>query len=163
MPRYVEKIRVLVRLARTGSPIIEGHMSLLPRTELRDSPETLLECLGSSARVMPLVLGNGDVLLVARAQIAWVEAAAGVDPKFVAPAAWMPTRREQVRVGMAGGEEFEGVVSMEMPHEFNRVSDWLNNDDAFFAIELPTGTRLVGKAHVADVRVRDAQSLPRAA
>ncbi len=164
MPQYVEKIRVPVRLARSGQPPIAGLISLSPRAELHDGPETLLECLNAAPRVLPFQLADGDsVLLVSREHIDWVESDASIEARLVRPPTFMATREERVRVRTAAGETFEGVIAMEMPHEFNRASDYLNGPEAFFPLRTPTGTRLLNKARVVDVLVRGSVPIPNAA
>jgi len=164
MPQYIDKLRVPVRLARSGAPPVVGLLSLAPRAELHDGPETLLERLNSPQRVLPFQQPDGElVLLVTRLQIEWVEAGPEVDARLVRPATWMATREELVSVRTARGEVFDGVISMEMPHEFNRASDYLNGPEDFFALQTETATRLVNKQCVVDVLVRASVTLPRAA
>ena len=164
MPHYVEKIRVPVRLARQGAPPAAGMLSLSPQAEMHDGPETLLERLNTRQRVLPLQQpGSELVLLVTRLQIEWVEAGPDVPPVLVRPVPYLATREELVRVSTASGGVFEGVISMEMPHEFNRASDYLNGDEDFFPLQMPDATRLVNKRHVVEVLVRANVTLPRAA
>jgi hypothetical protein len=164
VPQYVQKIRVPVRLARIGAPPLAGLVSLCPRAELHDGPETLLECLNASPRILPFQLADGNaVLLVSRSHIEWAEPDATMDPRLVRPAPYLATREELVRVRLAGGETLEGIISMEMPDQFNRPSDYLNGDEAFFPLTMPLGTRLLNKARVLDVLVRVAGPLPKAA
>jgi hypothetical protein len=73
------------------------------------------------------------------------------------------TREEYVRVRLVGGRSHEGVLAIEMPHEFNRVSDFLNGEDDFFPLQTTQGAMLINKTCVLDIRVRDAGAMPRAA
>ncbi len=164
MPSYIEKIRVPVRLARQGAPPAVGLLALSPQAELHDGPETLLERLNAVQRVLPFQSPDNDiVLLVTRLQVEWVEAGPDVEPRLVRPAAYMPTREELVSVRMTSGEVFDGVISMEMPHEFNRASDYLNGEEDFFPLQTPEATRIVNKRCVVDVLARASVTLPRAA
>jgi hypothetical protein len=164
MAYYVEKIRVPVRLVRDGAEALSGIVSLAPRAELHDGPETLLECVNAAPRVLPLLLEESErVLLVARDRIDWIEPMPGVEDQLVRPRPYMPTREEFVRVRLASGEELEGILSMEMPHEFNRVSDYLNADDHFFPLHLESGVRLLNKHALVEVQVRTIVPVPRAA
>jgi hypothetical protein len=86
-----------------------------------------------------------------------------VEPRLVRPATYRATSQELVRVHMAGGESFEGVLAIEMPDETNRASDYLNGDDLFFPLRMPGGTRLVNKLRVVDVLVHGAAAQTRAA
>jgi hypothetical protein len=164
MPRYVEKIRVPVRLARLGAPPEPGTMALAPHAELHAGPETLMERLNTPTHVVPFQLPGSDVvLLVMRQHIEWVDADEGVEPRLVRPETYRATSQEQVRVRMAGGESFEGVLAIEMPDETNRPSDYLNGEDLFFPLRMPNGTRLVNKLRVVDVLVHGPAALTRAA
>ena len=164
MPQYVQKIRVPVRLARIGAPPLAGLISLFPQAEHHEGPETLLECLNASPRMLPFQLSDGDaVLLVTRDHVEWAEPDASVEAHLVIPAPYLATREELVRVRLAGGETLEGVISMEMPHEFNRPSDYLNGEEAFFPLRMRFGTRLLNKARVVDVLVHASSPVPKAA
>jgi hypothetical protein len=164
MPRYIEKIRVPVRLARLGAPPEPGTLALAPYAELHTGPETLLERLNTPTQVVPFQLPDSDVvLLVMRPHIEWVDADEAVEPRLVRPATYRATSQELVRVHMAGGESFEGVLAIEMPDETNRASDYLNGDDLFFPLRMPGGTRLVNKLRVVDVLVHGAAAQTRAA
>ena len=57
-------------------------------------------------------------------------------------------RREEVTLRLAGGEEIDGRIAMDLPDEFSRVSDFLNFPQSFFALERPGGTVIVAKEHV---------------
>ena len=164
MAQYVQKIRVPVRLARFGASPVAGVISLAPRAEVHDGPETLLECLNAATRVVPFIPDDeGAVLLVTRDQIEWIEPDPSVELRFVRPDPYMATREEAARVRMMGGETLEGLLSMEMPNEFNRASDYLNSEEVFFPFRMMEGTRLLNKRCVVDVLIRSEARLPRAA
>lgn len=164
MSRYVEKLRVPVRLAAIGCEPTEGILSLFPRAELHDGPETLLERLNTRTRVVPFQRAEDDaVLLVTRSRIEWVLAGPGIDPRLVRVPPFLPTREERVGVRLGSGAVHEGLLSIEMPDHFNRVSDFLNGDDDFFPLLTAVGTMLIRKSCVIDVRVRAAGGIPKAA
>lgn len=164
MSRYIQKLRVPVRLALSGCEPAEGHFSLSPRAELHDGPETLLERLNAPTRVVPFhEEGDEFVRLVLRSRIEWVMAGPNVAAPLVRRAHFQHTREEHVGVRLAGGTHFEGVLAIEMPHEFNRVSDFLNEAEDFFPLLTREGTLLLSKACLVDVRVRAAGSVAHAA
>lgn len=161
---YVEKIKVPVRLALRGEAAEPGCLSLSPYAELHEGPETLLERLNQPTRIVPFHRdSDGAVLLVNRVAIEFVEAAAGLDPAFVRPPAYRFTREERVRVRLIGGAAFEGVLAMELPQEFNRTSDFLNAEEDFFPLSSASGTLLVNKRRLLEVRVFSAPAPARAA
>jgi hypothetical protein len=73
------------------------------------------------------------------------------------------TREERVRVRLIGGAAFEGVLAMELPQEFNRTSDFLNAEEDFFPLSSASGTLLVNKRRLLEVRVFGASAPARAA
>jgi hypothetical protein len=113
MTRYVEKLRVPVRVALVGCEPIEGHVSLAPRAELHDGPETILERLNAATRVIPFRCeADGTVLLAVRSCIEWVLAGPGVAPPLVRRAHYQYTREERVGVRLLGGAQHEGLLAI---------------------------------------------------
>jgi hypothetical protein len=159
MHGFVDKLRVPVRLCVAGEAPWEGFVALFPMSEVHAGPESLLERLNAATRVLPVVRAeDGGVSLVSRAAIDWIEPGPDVAPLLVRPAAWHTTREEHVVLRLRGGEAVQGVLSMEMPQEFNRPSDFLNAPEEFFAVALRTGPRLVRKDAVLEVRIASALS-----
>ncbi len=155
MSRNIEKLRVPVSLALIGCAPLEGRLSLAPNAELHDGPETLLERLNARIRMLPFHRAEDDAfLLVVRSQVEWLAAGPEVAPQLVRTLHYQHTREEHVRVRLAGGATFDGVLAFEMPHEFNRVSDFLNGDEDFFPLRTARGTLLVHKDRVLDVQIR---------
>jgi hypothetical protein len=164
MSRHIEKLRVPVRLALTGGGPVDGELSLAPNAELHEGPETLLERLNARTRMVPFHRAeDGAFLLVVRTHIEWLMAGPDVAPQLVRAAHYRHTREERVRVRLLGGASFDGVLAFEMPHEFNRVSDFLNGDEDFFPLLTAQGTMLVRKDNVLDVHVRGIATERRAA
>lgn len=155
MSRHIEKLRVPVRLALLGCAPVEGYLSLATHAELHDGPETLLERLNAKTRVVPFHRAEDDAfLLVVRSQVEWLAAGPEVAPQLVRTAHFQHTREEHVRVRLAGGASFDGILAFEMPHEFNRASDFLNGDEDFFPLQTTQGTLLFHKDRLLDVRIR---------
>jgi len=65
-----------------------------------------------------------------------------------------------VRVRLRGGEEFAGLLQMEMPENINRASDYLNAPDAFFPLTTRQGIVLIQKASAREIRLFDSSPLP---
>lgn len=151
---YVEKLRVPVRVALRGEQPVEGFLSLAPRAEMHEGPETVLERINQLNRFVPFHrAADGVCVLLTRRHIEYVEAAHDVDPALVRPSAFRTTREERVSVRLLGGGSFDGVISMEQPEEFNRTSDFLNGDEDFFPLQTESGTLLMNKWRVLDVCV----------
>lgn len=158
MPGFVEKLLVPVRLCMAGQAPYDAHLSLFPLAESHAGPETLLERLNSPTRIVPAVRAEDQsVVLVTREQVDWVEAGHEVEAELIRPAAYLLTREEHVELHLASGERVSGVLAMELPDAYNRASDFLNGDDDFFAFATSSGTRLVNKARVLEVRILSAR------
>ena len=161
MAGYVSKIRVAVRLAVGGLPPMEGFLSLESGTRNHARPETILEKLNSSARVIPFHRGaDNAVLLVNRMEIEYVGAGDDVTMDYVMPPAYRVTLQERVRLRLTSGVELRGVLRLELPDDLNRVSDYLNTGDDYFPLALPGEVLLVNKNHVSVARLFDASPAP---
>lgn len=166
MLRYVDKIRVPVRVALRGEQPVEGCLSLSPQAELHEGPETILERMNEISHFVPFIRASGSTcLLLTRRHIEYVEAGHDVDVALVRPQAFRTTREERVTVRLLGGASFDGVIAMEQPDDFNRTSDYLNSDEDFFPLLMSAGTLLVNKWRVLDVCVHESGAArePRAA
>ena len=161
MPDFIDKLRVTVRIARSGEPPIEGALSLLAHSPLHPGPETLLELLDPPGGFLPFERTADDsVLLLSRPHIAWVMAGPGVDPDLVRPPIHRLAREERVRVCLSDGEALDGALQMDLPESLNRASDYLNEPRRFFALVTRQGTFLVHKAAVREVCLFDTSPLP---
>lgn len=164
MSHRIEKLRVPVRLALVGCAPVDGHVSLAPNAELHEGPETLLERLNAGTRVLPFHRAEDDaILLVTRARVEWLATGPDVAPQLVRTIHYQHTREERVRVRLLGGATHDGILAFEMPHEFNRVSDFLNGDDDFFPLLTRQGILLLNKDAVLDIHLRGAGTNRRAA
>lgn len=160
----VQKLRVPVRLCLAGTAAVSGNLFVASCSESREGPESVLDRLNSAVRVLPFErAGDGAMLMVVRARVDWVLAAPEVPPFLVQPPHFLPTREERVRVRTHDGGAFDGVLAFEMPHERNRVSDFLNAGEDFFPLGTPQGTVLLRKDAVLDVELRGDGAARRAA
>ena len=161
MAQFIEKIRAPVRVLLGEAESLEGSVSLAPRAQYRDGPETLLELLNSPLRVIPFTRGKSDsVLLLTRLNIVWAAEAAGLDPRLIRPAPYRVTREERVQVVFTDGGRIEGQIQMELPEDVNRASDFLNAGEDFVALVTGTGTLLVNKLRVRETRVFESSPMP---
>jgi len=144
--------RLSVKLAWGGNTPVEGELTLERQSEFRSGPQTVLERLNERVRVLAVVRGD-DTHLINRELIDWVAPGAHVDHDLVWPRALHATREEHVRVHMMSGGTFEGTIAVEMPEGFNRVSDFLNGDDDFFALKAGSRVVLVNKRRIRQMLV----------
>ena len=153
MSEYIEKHRASVRLSLPHQDPIAGELALHPNSQLRDGPQTLLELLNSSRRLLPFVLQNGDTLLVTRLNIHFVMVGPVVPQELIAPPSFVVDREEQVHVTFADGYNLAGKIQIELPGHLNRTSDFLNGPDDFFVLRTRAGVVLVNKLCMRDMRV----------
>jgi hypothetical protein len=161
MPEYIEKIRVSVRVSRPGEPVLEGILSLAPHSQFHEGPETLLELLNSPLNMLPFQRRSDNAtLLLPRLDIQWLMAGPRVAPDLVRPHVFRFTREERVRVLLRNGEDFEGLLQMELPETNNRASDYLNEPEPFFPLASRPGVLLIQKAHTHEIQLYDSSPLP---
>jgi len=161
MPRFVDKIRTRVRLAQPGKEPVNGFLSLAPQAPFHEGPETLLELLNSDIRVIPFIREDDDaVILLTRRNIDWVAAGSGVAPERIHPPAFRVTREERVELTLNNGSHVEGLVQMELPTDYNRISDFLNGAEDFYALVTRWGTVLINKAAVRETRLFESAPRP---
>jgi len=153
------KYRLPVKLAWAGNAPVEGELTLSRHSEYRAGPQTILERLNERVRVLPVVHGN-VAHLVNRELIDWVAPGNDVDPVLIGPSQFVVTHEEHVRVNMAYGGTFEGVLTLEMPEGFNRVSDFLNGDDDFFTLKAGSRTVLVNKRRIREMLIQGSTPPP---
>jgi hypothetical protein len=164
MPEYIQKVRTLVSYARPHESPVHGVISLAVSAPFHEGSETILERLNSVERVIPFESPDGSrVTLVNRTDLLWVAPRPGTDPKLVGPGTFLITRQEDVQVRLDGGETLEGVLQMELPEGFNRVTDYLNGPEDFFPLATPDGPYLVNKLRVREVKLFRASPKPEAA
>ncbi|TMQ63496.1 MAG: hypothetical protein E6K78_10560 [Candidatus Eisenbacteria bacterium] len=161
MPEFISKLRVAVRIRQTGEEPVDGFLLLLPQAEFHRGPETILERLNATDRLIPFVRrSDGATLLVGRPELEWVAAARTVAAGLVLQQSHFVTHEERVAVRFRSGEEMEGLIQMELPEMLNRASDFLNGSDDFFALLTSAGTFLVNKGQVLHTRLFEASPLP---
>lgn len=161
MSEYVEKLRVNVRISRAGQAVAEGLVSLSPHSAVRPGPETLLELLDPATGFLPFErIADDAVVLLSRQDIQWVMAGPEVDGDLVRPRPFRYTREERVRVTLRSGEDFDGLVQMELPEYLNRISDYLNGPERYFPLRTRRGTFLIHKAAVREIFLYEDSPLP---
>jgi hypothetical protein len=161
MARYIHKIAAKVEAFVAGRGVVEGFLHLSPNTPRGSRPETILERLNSAHLFLPLSrAGDLEVLLLNVQSIERVSPDPGLDPQLWCPPTFRYTREERVRVRLAGGAAFEGLLQMELPEEYARVSDFMNLPEVFFPLRTAQGVLFVNKSSVADVMVYEAAPVP---
>ncbi|HEY3215337.1 MAG TPA: hypothetical protein VGK93_02470 [Candidatus Eisenbacteria bacterium] len=160
MPEFSPKLRVAVRVRLSGEEPMDGFLLLSPESDFRPGPETILERLNASDRVIPFHRrSDGTTLLLTRLDLEWVVAGRGKGDLSVPPSHFV-THQERVRIRFSGGGEMEGLIQMELPETLNRASDFLNGADDFFPLATVQGIYLVNKTRVLETRLFQSSPLP---
>jgi len=158
---YVDKLRVVAFVSQQGQEAVEGVFALTPQAQFHDGPETLLERLNSTDRVIPFQRSEDDaVLLLNRIEIEWILSARNVAPELICPPTYRVTREEHIRLRLRSGEALEGLLRMELPEWFNRASDFLNGPEHFFPLVTERGVVLVNKLCVMSTRLYEVSPEP---
>jgi hypothetical protein len=154
MFEYIQKVTTPVRACMAGEAARTGNLALLPQAPNHDGPETILELLNSKQRFIPLVVPmRSEVILLNRRLLNWVMAGPDVATDLVCPSTYMVTHEEVAHITFHDGSTVPGLMQMEQPQGMNRVSDYLNLDEDFFAMRAATGFMLVNKARIRGVRL----------
>jgi hypothetical protein len=130
--------------------VINGEVHLQPRVAWRDGPETPLELLNRGETFFPVSLPHGDVVFVAKEQVAMLsygEVTTLDDPERENAARHIP-----LEVMMVGGTEHRGVVVSELPPARSRALDFLNAPERFFQLLTDAGTLCLNRRFVRAAR-----------
>lgn len=142
----IPKRQVAVRLRLTNGERLEGGVFLDYIDPIHRGEQTLLDMFNSESPWFPLRTVDG-VEVVNRRQVLLVEPGDGIPPELVRKDSAAVFRRERVTLRVGDGLVLSGLIAMDLPDEFSRVSDFLNFPEDFFAVERSEGPALVSKHH----------------
>ena len=153
-PGVIQKLRAPVRLSQPGDSPLDGYFCLLPDLDGQRRPETILELLNSTRRVIPFFrIADDNVVLLTRLNVDWVMPGVQVDPDWVMPRRSHATREQRVHLQFYDGREMEGDVRWSSPGEDIRLSDLLNDPADFCPLVTRVGILMVNKNRVRETRV----------
>jgi hypothetical protein len=150
MTNWAATNRQSVRVTLAEGLVIHGDVHLQPRVAWRDGPEMPLELLNRGEAFFPMSLPQGDVVFVAREQVAvlaYPEVGTFDDPERKTAALTIP-----LEVMMVGGAEYRGVAVSELPPTRARALDFLNAPERFFQLLTDDGTFCINRCFVRAVR-----------
>jgi hypothetical protein len=160
--RYVQKLRVPVRVSQRHREARDGWFLLSPERGGEGQPESILELLNSPRVVVPFIVQQDpNIVLLTIAHIDWVVVDAEVDANLVSPRSRPVSREQRVELHFTDRRHVEGIIQWDASEDALRLSDFLNGPDDFFMLRTPTGPILVNRRRVAETRV--AESSPRPA
>ena len=152
--QVIQKLRAAVRLSQPGEAPVDGYLCLAPQVEEEQRPETILELLNSSRRVIPFLReADESVVLLTRLNIDWVVVGSQVDPDWVMPKRSPAMREQSVRLQFFDGRTMEGDVRWPSPGADIRLSDFLNAAADFYPLVTRLGIMMVNKNRVRETRV----------
>lgn len=150
----IQKLRAPVRLSQPGDSPLDGYFCLLPDIDGRGRPESILELLNSSRRVIPFFrVADDNFVLFTRLNIDWVMPGAQVDHNWIMPRRVHATREQRVHLQFFDGREMEGDVRWTSPGADIRLSDFLNDAADFYPLVTRVGILMVNKNRVRETRV----------
>jgi hypothetical protein len=150
MTDWASTNRLTARVTLAEGLVIQGDVHLQPRVAWRDGPETPLELLNRGEAFFPMSLPHGEVVFVAKEQVAAMAYAAVVtfdDPERKTAARMIP-----IEVMMVGGAEHRGIAVSELPPTKARALDFLNVADRFFELLTDEGTLCLNRRFVRAAR-----------
>ena len=145
--------RITADITLADQTRLRGELHVQGRVAHHDGPETPLEMLNRPDAFFPVTLDAGRIAFVAKAQVAVVACSRDVghsDPERASAA-----KTIALEIVMAGGEEFQGWATLELPPTRARTLDYLNAPGQFFSLRGEDATRFINRAHVRVVRPMD--------
>ncbi|MEO8295432.1 MAG: hypothetical protein ABI613_07960 [Gemmatimonadota bacterium] len=153
MSDWASTERIPARVILAEGIHVEGELHVQARVGLHEGPETVLEMLNRTDHFFPVSIPDGGVAFAAKSQVAVVVCAAGIgmtDPERVGAA-----KTVNLEVGMAGGAEYRGWATIELPPSRARALDYLNAAGLFFVLRSHESTWLINRTYVRGVRPLD--------
>lgn len=150
MTDWASTNRQSARVTLAEGLVIHGDVHLQPRVAWRDGPEMPLELLNRGEAFFPLSLPHGDVVFVAKEQVAvlaYPEVVTFDDPERKTAALTIP-----LEIMMVGGAEYRGVAVSELPPTRARALDFLNAPERFFQLLTNDGTLCINRRFVRAAR-----------
>jgi hypothetical protein len=147
MGYQVPMIEVSVTVAVDGAEPEEHFLYLAPYSDRRDGPESLADYLNGRRHFLPMVAA-GVPKMINRGQICWVRC--GKLPVVYDPA--MTIVEKPAIVELSDGTRIEGLLPIDRPSEYSRISDVLNDTaEAFVRVDEEDETCFVNKLFIRSV------------
>ena len=152
-------IAVPVRLAVVGGAVVDAELFVpdTVRTGRTQLLEDLAVTLDDAASFVPVRHAGGNVKLLAKRAIAWVEvqrSSADEDVDLEDSPSEVVTlydRQHRVAVELAGAAQFEGSLFDSSPADRSRVIDHLNRARRFLRLWTPQAQTLINTEQIVSV------------
>ena len=153
MADWASTERIRADIALTEHLQLVGELHVQARVAHHDGPETALEMLNRVDPFFPVTLADGQVAFAAKSQVAVVTC--GPEIGMADPERLGAAKTIALEVVMAGGSEFRGWATLELPPTRARTLDFLNASGLFFALQSDGATRFINRTYVRIVRPLD--------
>jgi hypothetical protein len=132
-----------VEVALSGVDPEEHFVYLSPQSERREGPETMADYLNGGRRFFPMIAA-GVAKMINRDEIVWVRY------EKLVPGEGESTVVEKLTIlELTDGTRIEGIVPIDRPREYSRISDVLNDPaEAFMRIDDEGDTYYVNKKFI---------------
>lgn len=145
----IEKVRHRVELTLANGQRLDGDIFLQAFARFRAGPEEPLDVMNDADAFLPLVLANGELLVVQKSQIAVV--ATDIPPADESNETGVLGMR--VEITLVNGESRSGTVFPEVRADRPRLVDFLNDTPLhFLPLFAAEQLLLVSRAHIAYAR-----------
>ena len=145
----IEKTRRRVDVTLANGRRLDGDVFVQPFARFRTGPEEPLDLLNADEPFLPLVLTNGDLLLVQKAHIAVV----GTNFPAEDDSVERGVVGMHVELGMTDGSNLNGSIFPEVRMGRPRLVDILNDTkQPFIALFAADQLQIVSRAHIAHAR-----------
>ena len=132
-----------VEVALAGCDPEEHFVYLSPVSDRRDGPETMEDYLNSGRRFFPMI-ASGVARMVNRDEIVWVRY-----EKLAASDGESTVVEKLTILELTDGTRIEGIVPIDRPKEYSRISDVLNDiSEMFIRIDDQGDTYYVNKRFI---------------
>ena len=152
MTDWATTTRMPARVTLAEGMVIQGELHLQPRVPFHEGAELPVEMLNRSDAFFVMSLAAGDVVFVAKDQVAMLahrEHETGLDTD---PERQSVARIFAFEVMMVGGQEYRGMVASELPPTRARALDFLNAPERFFALHTNDGILCLNRRFVRAAR-----------
>ncbi len=161
MSRFVQKVRVAVRVSQLNRDTRDGWFMLAPKPDAASGPSTIIDLLNAPSVVIPFFPRNDpNVALLTVAHLEWVAVGGDVATHFVRPSGRRVTREQRVELRFIDQRHVEGIIQWDAREDSLRLSDFLNGPDDFFVLNASTGVLIVNRRRVVETRVAEASPRP---
>jgi hypothetical protein len=146
----LQTIKKQVEMVFEDGTRMEGSLFLSTASAHRWGKESIEELLNGNRKYLPMELNPGDVVLLSKNAIVMAFAK---EKQIEAT----PTNAKKIlaEVILRSGETLRGGVYNDLPTTHSRLSDYLNQTDAFFRIEVGAMDCFVSNAFVRLIKPAD--------